>query len=248
MAPSADAFYLASPPTFLQQGDIAADVPLVLLPPLERLVLIRSAHHKLPIDHLQPGNVVLVDEIGVTDAFDRGTEYAAVSVQRGYAMLMTPTCDLPNNSVWSVWPLRPLQDSGLQEGNLNAGKYANLYRLPDHEYFDSAFLDVSDVRPISPEQFTLKNRVASITREGQDAVLQKFHRALGRMWGYAEGETIEALGKYETGRFRCAHCNLYDVDVPLVELKPGMKAPPCPNCKKIGRSGQWYPITKHRKS
>jgi hypothetical protein len=188
-----------------------------------------------------------VGERVLSDAFDHGSEYAVVSAQRGYAMLVTPTCDLPNNDIWAVWPLRPVEGCGLDLGNLNGGKFSNLHRLPDHKYFDSAFVDLTDLRPVRPEQFPIKNRVASITREAQDEVFQRFHRAMGRMWGYAEGETIEALGKYETGQFRCAPCNLYDVEVPKVTLKPGMTAPECPNCKKIGRRPQWYPLAKHKK-
>lgn len=245
---ASDAFYLEHLPTALQQGDIAVNVPLVLLPRLEHLVLVRSAHHALPLEHLEPGEVLLVDEVGKTDAFERGTEYVAVSASRGHAMLVTPTCDLDNNEVWAVWPLRPIEGCGLDLGNLRAGKFANLFLLPDHKYFDPAFIDVTDIRPVSPEHFPLKNRIASLTREGEDEVLQRFHRALGRTWGYAEGETIEPLGKHEVERFRCARCNMNDIEVPIVELKPGMKAPECTSCKKLGRAAQWYPLTKYRKN
>lgn len=247
MALSPDAFYLENLPTALQQGDIAVDVPLLLLPPLESLVLVRSAHHRLPLDHLEPGDAVLVDEQGLTDRFERGTEYAAVSVHRAHAMLVTPTCDLQANEVWAVWPLRPIADSGLDEGNLSAGKFTNLFRLPDHEHFDGAFIDLTDIRSVSPQHFMLKNRIASLTRDGQDEIFQRFHRSMGRIWGYRDDEVVDALGKYETGKFRCGQCNLYDIEVPVVDLKPGMKAPECPNCKKIKRRPQWYPLTQHRK-
>lgn len=245
---ASDGFYLDQLPTALQQCDIAVGVPLILCPPVEHLVLVRSAHHALPLDHLEPGEALLVDEMGRTDAFERGTEYAAVSVIRAHAMLLTPTCDLDKNEVWAAWPLRPVEGCGLDVGNLRAGKFANLFLLPDHQYFDPAFIDLTDIRPVSPEQFPLKNRIASLTREGEDEILQRFHRAMGRMWGYAEGETIEPLGKHETGKFRCGRCNMNDIEVPTVELKPGMKAPECSNCKKVGRAAQWYPLSKYRKN
>jgi hypothetical protein len=217
---------------------------------LDHLVIVRQAHHRLPItEHLKPGEVALVDERVLSDAFETGTEYAVVSVQRALAMLITPTCDLRNEGeVWDAWPLRPIQGSGLDIGNLNAGKFTNLYRLPDHKHFEGMFVDVTDVRPVSPEQFQLKDRVASATRLGQDDILQKFHRALGRIWGYAEGEIIDKLAKRETGKFRCGSCNLYDVPVPEKVLKPGDPAPTCDNCKKIGRPAQWYPLSQHRKN
>jgi hypothetical protein len=251
---SSDAFYLQELPSSLQQGDIANGVPLILVPLLNPLVIVRSAHHRLPFDqdHLVPGQAELVDELALNDAFERGSEYSVTSVMRGLAMLITPTCDLQPaedvGGVWTVWPLHPIADSGLDEGNLNAGKYTNLYRIPEHDYFDSSFIDVTDIRPLRPRHFPMKNRVASITREAEDSILQKFHRSFGRTWGYAEGETIEPLGKYETGKFKCAGCNLYDIaSSEIITLKPGDTAPACDHCKKIGRRAQWYPLTKHRK-
>ncbi len=142
-----------------------------------------------------------MDEKALPDAFEKDTEYAAVTVQRGIAMLVTPTCDLNSLDVWMVCPLRPVAASGLDLGNLRAGKYTNLYLLPDHENIDEALLDLTDIRSVRPQQFPLKNRIASVTREGTDEVLRKFHGSLGRTWGYAPGEIIEPLGKYQTGHF-----------------------------------------------
>ena len=250
---SSDAFYLSELPTSLQQGDIVNGVPLILVPPLDSLVIVRSTHHKLPFDqnHLVPGQAELVDERVLNDAFERGTEYSVTSVLRGLAMLVTPTCDLQSaddsGGVWTVWPLRPVEGSGLDEGNLNAGKYVNLYRLPGHDYFDGSFIDMTDLRPVRPKHFPLKNRVASTSREAQDDMLQKFHRSLGRTWGYAEGEVVDPLSKHETGKFRCARCNLFDVPTSERVLTPGLPAPECENCKKIGKTAQWYPLTRHSK-
>jgi hypothetical protein len=247
---SSEAFYLHDLPTSLQQGDIAAGVPLILVPPAEYLVLVRSSSSRGPIDFLQPGEVMLVSEGVLNDAFENksSSEYAVMSVQRAHALLITPTCDLEDEKgLWAVWPIRPLEGAGLDQGNLQAGKYANLYRLPDHKYFDPGFLDLTDIRPVRREQFPLKNRIGSITREAQDELFEKFHQAMGRTWGYREGERIEPLGKYETGKFRCARCNIYDVKVSERLLAPGSSAPRCENCEKIGKAEQWYPLTKHRK-
>jgi hypothetical protein len=176
------------------------------------------------------------------------SEYAVVSVQRGHAMLITPTCDLQDeNGLWIVWPLHQLEGSAVDVGLLKAGRYANLYPLPEHEYFDSGFVDFTDIRPVRPEQFQKKDRVASIAREGQNDLFGKFHKAMGRTWGYREGEKIEALGKHEIAKFRCAQCNIYDVAVPVMPLTPGDPAPRCANCEKIDKAEQWYPLTKHRK-
>lgn len=165
MALSAEAFYLPEPPSSLQQGDIVTGVPLILVPLLNSFVILRSAHHRLPFDqdHLVPGQAELVDERALNDAFERGPEYTATSVIRGLAMLVTPTCDLQPaedvGGVWTVWPLRPVEGSSLDEGNLRAGKFANLYLLPEHDYFDQSFIDMTDMRPVRPRHFPMKNRV-----------------------------------------------------------------------------------------
>lgn len=249
----ADAFYLESLPTTLQQGDIIDGVPLTLLPPRDHLVLIRSARQQFSFENLELGEATLVDERVLRDAFDREFEYAAVAVQRAKAMIITPTCDLKKieetGGLWLAWPLKPIDGSGLDEGNLKAGKFNNLYGLPNHKYFDRLFVELTDVRSVRPEQCSLSKRIASTTRLAQDDMLQKFHRSMGRVWGYAEGEIIEAFSKYETGKFRCAGCNLYDIDLPTpITLKPGDHAPACENCKKIGRHAQWYPLSRHKRN
>jgi len=83
----ADEFYLPEPPSQLQQCDIVAGVPQLLLPPLEAMVVVRSTHHRRPISHLEAGDVELVHELALPDAFDLGTEYVVVSAAKGAAMI-----------------------------------------------------------------------------------------------------------------------------------------------------------------
>jgi hypothetical protein len=240
-------FYLSDLPSALQQGDIIAGVPLILFPPLAELVLVRSTHHRLKLEHLEAGDVSLYRENAVADAFEGGNEYAAVSVQRSYALLITATCDLEGKDVWAFLPLYPIEGAGLDAGNLRAGKYSALFALPNHEYFDPCFVDFSDLRPVRSGHVGLKDRIASLTREAQHEIQEKYLRSYGRPWGFAAGEVIEPLGKYETGKFRCARCNVYDVSVPEKTLPPGSAAPACENCLKINKAAQWYPLTKHKK-
>ena len=247
-------FYLENSPSSLQQGDIANGVPLILLPALDRLVLIRSPHRNFFSDHLGPGAVNLVDELVPSDAFDYGFEYAAVAVTRGLAMLVTPTCDLTSiaesGGTWIVWPIRSLKDcpTPIDKSGLIAGRYQNLYALPQHRNFEECFVDVTDVRSVRPAHFPAGNRVASTTRLAQDEMLEKCSAALGRVWGYAEGEKIEARAKHETGRYRCARCNSYDITLPdPTPLNEVDSAPLCENCAKIGKGAQWYPLRKHHR-
>jgi len=203
------------------------------------------------LEHLDPGEVELVRESTVKDPFDDAHEYAVVVASRGLGLLLTATCDLDKLDTWLICPLYPIEGSGHDVGNLDAGKFHNLYRLPDYKHFDAAYVEFTDIRPLRPEQCPLKNRIASVTREGLNDLMSRFGKSVGRAWGYADGELVEGLGKYETGKYRCAQCNIYDVtvsEIPAGKLKIGDRFPLCDNCAKINRAPQWYPLTKHRKS
>jgi hypothetical protein len=126
--------------------------------------------------------------------------------------------------------------------------HPTLLRLPNHDYFPASYIDVLDFRSIAKEHFPLKNRIASVTREAQHELTERFLKASGRPWGYGPGETVQPLARHETGKYRCARCNLYNVTVPEIPLKPGEQFPVCDNCKKINKSAQWYQVTKHKKS
>ncbi len=241
-------FYLDEPPTHLQQGDICAGVPILLLPPSEELILIRSSDHKRS-DRLAAGPVELTREQAVGDAFDGTSEYVAVAAEKIWAMLMTPTCDLEYLAVWSVWPVYDVERAGPEiERALDAPYHPSLIRLPDHNYLPPSYIDVTDCRSIAREHFPLKNRVASITREAQHELTERFLKASGRPWGYGPNETVQPRSRRETGKYRCARCNVYDVVVSEVSLNPGDQFPTCDNCKKINKTAQWYPLTKHKKS
>jgi hypothetical protein len=241
-------FYIDNPPTHLQQGDICAGVPILLLPASEELVLIRDGH-KHRIDQLAAGPVELIREQAIGDAFDGTPEYVAAAATRLWAMLMTPTCDLDALVVWSVWPLYPVLGSGAGvEGALATPSHPTLFKLPDSDNFPASYIDVTDFRSIGREHFQLKDRIASVTREGQHELTERFLRASGRNWGYGPGETVPPLARHETGKYRCARCNLYNVTVPEISLKPGEQFPACETCKKIHKAAQWYPVTKHKKS
>jgi len=242
-----DQFYVNDSPTHLQQGDICVGVPVLFFPASEELILIRSTHRKVQLPHLDPGQVELVRERAVADAFDGTDEYVAVAAERRWCMLMTPTCDLEDLETWAVWPMYPVDGSGLERA-LEQPHHPTLLRLPDHEHFPPAYIDVTDFRSIGKKQFQLKDRVASITREAQHELTERFLKAAGRPWGYGPGETVEQPGKYETHKFRCARCNLYDVIPSEVTLEPGNNFPVCESCKAIRKTAQWYPLTKHRKS
>lgn len=164
-------------------------------------------------------------------------------------MLMTPTCDLDDLAVLAVWPLYGVEGAGEDiERALATPSHPTLLRLPDNDHFPASYIDVTDFRSIGKEHFQLKDRVASVTREAQHDLTERFLKASGRSWGYGPGETVQPLARYETGRYRCARCNLYNVIVSEISLKPGEQFPVCENCKKINKAAQWYPVTKHKKS
>lgn len=248
MALSSEEFYQQQSPDYLQQGDVLSGVPLLLLPADSELVLVRSYYGRKWVPQLQPGTAELVRESATTDAFRHGSEYVVVSAVRSMAVLMTATCDLVDTEQWLVCPLHRVKNSGYDEGNLRAGKYATLYLLAENDRFPSAFIDLSDLRPIRSKSIDLNNRVASITRDGQNDLVERFVKAMGRNWGHAPGDTVEPPGKYQTGRFRCARCNQYDVPITESTFEVGSKFPVCTACEKINKAAQWYPLSKHRKS
>ena len=246
---SPDEFYLPDPPTHLQQGDICADVATILPPHDEELLLVRERSTRRRLDRPVAGPVELVRERALGDAFDDSQENIAAVADRVWAMLMTPTCDLEGLEVWAVWPLHTVE--GSREDVIRAlatPSHPTLFRLPENGRFPASYIDLTDFRSIVREHFQLKDRIASVTREAQHALTERFLMAQGRPWGYAPGETVQPLGRHETGAYRCARCTLYSVSVPEIMLKPGEMFPDCENCKKINKSAQWYPIRKHKKS
>ena len=64
----------------------------------------------------------------------------------------------------------------------------------------------------------------------------------------ASVEFTVAFSAQETGKYRCARCNIYDVEVSQIEIAVGDLFPICDNCKSINKTAQWYPLTKHKKS
>jgi hypothetical protein len=241
-------FYLDDPPTHLQQGDICAGVPILLLPPSEELILIRDSR-KQRMDQLAAGPVELIREQAIGGAFDDAPEYVAIAAKRIWAMLMTPTCDLDGLAVWAVWQLYSVEGAGAEiERALATPSHPTLLQLPDSDLFSASYIDVTDFRSIGKEHFQLRDRIASVTREAQHELTERFLKASGRPWGYGPGEIVQPLARHETGKYRCARCNLYAVTVSEISAKPGEQFPVCDNCKKINKSAQWYPVTKHKKS
>lgn len=80
-------------------------------------------------------------------------------------------------------------------------------------------------------------------REAQFDIVERMYSSIGQAWGYRKGEKVEPPGKYETDKFRCARCNLYDVPVPEKTLPVDAEFPECEQCAKIKKPAQWYRLT-----
>jgi hypothetical protein len=241
-----DAFYQADKPNYLQQGDVLIGVPLLFLPADPELLIIREQSSRRHIDQIHSGAVEIVRELALgSDAFDDRHEWVAVSAARSMAVLMTATCDIVDADQLWVCLSYEVEGSGLDEGNMRAGKYTNLFWMPEHEHFSRIYLDLSDVRSVSSKAVDLDNRLAALTREAQYELVERFIRSFGRKWGFEAGDGVPPSGKYETGNFRCARC--VEHDIPIREIKPQKQFPPCEACEKIGKAAQWYPLRKHRR-
>ena len=233
-----DDFYDADPPNDLQQGDVLVGVPLLLLPRSEELLLLRSLAGRNRVNELPAGQVEVVREKVVGDAFD-AEEFVGVAAIRTVAVLMTQTCDLARNEFWVVSPLEPLDRQVIDRGNLYGGHYQKLFPYPKHEYFEESLIDITGLHSVRPENVGLANRVASVKFPIQQLLSDRFLHAMGRRWGYAGGEEIPKDGKY-----RCLGCNDFDMPVQERAFKKGEKFPDCDRCASIRRSAQWYPLQK----
>lgn len=221
-------YYLSDKPNFLQQGDVLTGVPLVLLPASPEMIVLRGSH-RAPIDDPQPGSYEAIRELALSDAFDEA-EYVMVSAVRSLAVLMTPTCDLVDTEDWLVCPLHHVAGSELDVGNLRAGKYMHLMWLPKHDHYEEAYIDLSDHRPIRKASVDLSNRLASMTRDARNELVNRYVSAMGRNWGFDAGEAVPPKGKHETGKFRCARCLNHDIAIKEIEVNPGESFPECEGC------------------
>lgn len=237
-----DDFYDLSSPIYPQQGDIFPNVPLISPPPSFDLIILRETNGS-PWQP-KPGTLQASSEL-LLNAFDGAPEYAAVSVERALAAILTQTCDLVDQEQWLVSPLLGLAGTDIDEGNLFAGKYANLFGMPKHPsgYFEVGFLDLAKCFVIRRESVQQKGRIASLNLDAQHALNDKFAEALNRMWGHAPGDDVP-----ETGKYRCIRCfQFYGLENKIIELNAGGKFPECPDCAKIKKHAQWRPLRKHKK-
>ena len=178
------------------------------------------------------------------NAFDGSPEYVAISADRGLATILTQTCDLVDQEQWLICPLLMIEGTGINEGNLFAGKYANLFGMRKHpRHFDAGYLDLGRCFPIRRDTVELKDRIASLTLSAQHALNDKLSETLTRVWGFGPRESVPATGKY-----RCVRCsNFFDVKNDIADFKEGSPFPDCPDCQKINKRAQWRLLRKHKK-
>lgn len=235
-------FYDLSSPVYPQQGDIFPNVPLISAPAGPRLVILRETDGR-------PWNpragVLQATSEELLNAFDDTPEYIAASAERGLAALLTQTCDLVDQDQWLVSPLMTIKGTAIEEGNLFAGKYSNLFGMPRHpfDYFDMGFLDLAKCFSIHRESVQQKDRIASLSAGAQHALTDKLSDMLTRLWGYAPGDFILAAGKY-----RCIRCfQFYGLANAVLDLQAGDQFPECPDCVRIKKKAQWRLLRRHKK-
>lgn len=246
--PSPAEFYDSANVTYLQQGDILAEVPLISLPPGPEFVLLRDSETHGPWSHSGAGLVEVVAESQVVDPFSNGSpEHVVVSAERGVAMLITQTCNLSDHDHehWLVAPVYTLGGKRIDLGNLFAGKIENLFGLCAHPsgLYDISYAVLSDLRPIRRESVDILDKIISISAPYQSKLAEQIARALARDWGYAAGEIVP-----KTGSYRCLRCNRWhNVENPIQQLVAGTPFPECAKCAEIGKSAQWYLLLPHRR-
>jgi hypothetical protein len=180
----------------------------------------------------------------LVNAFDGVPEFVAASADRGLAAILTQTCDLVDQEQWLVCPLLEIEET-IDEGNLFAGRYANLFGIPKHPsgHFNVGYLDLTKCFAIRRESVQKKDRIASLTLDAQHALNDKLSETLTRMWGHAPGEDV-----HQTGKYRCIRCfQFYGLDNEIMDFQAGQKFPDCLDCVKIKKHAQWRRLRKHKK-
>ncbi len=235
-------FYDLSSPVYPQQGDIFPNVPLISPPAGPRLVLLRETDGRPWVPHA--GALEATSE-ELLNAFDGTPEYIAALAERGLAAILTQTCDLVDQEQWLVCPLLAIKGTSIDEGNLIAGKYVNLFRMPRHplDYFDVGLLDLAKCFAIHRDSVQKKDRIASLSGGAQHSLTEKISDMLTRPWGYAPGDFVLVTGKY-----RCIRCfQFYGLANTILDFQAGDQFPHCNDCQKIKKNAQWRLLRKHRK-
>jgi hypothetical protein len=242
MTDNVEGFYDLSSPIYPQQGDIFPNVPLISPPPGPRLVILRDTSGG---PWTPRAGVLQATSEELLNAFDEGPEYVAASAERGLAAILTQTCDLVDQEQWLVSPLRSIEGSGIDAGNLFAGKFPVLFAMPKHPlgYFDAGYLDLATCFTITRHSVEQKDRVASLTASAQHSLTDKLSETLTRLWGYAPGDFI-----LESGKYRCIRCfQFYGLANVVSDFQAGDQFPECSDCVKIKKSAQWRLLRKHKK-
>jgi hypothetical protein len=228
-----DDFYEEDLPREFQQGDVLVGVPLLFLPENEELLLLREAGTRARVPELPAGQVQVVREKAIGDAFDE-PEFVGVAAARVAAVLMTQTCDLTRSEFWTISPLSSLSPE-LDRGGLYGGYFKKLFPYPKHAHFDESLIDITELHSIRRSNVTLSNRIASVKLPIQQLLSDRFLHAMGRRWGHAKDEDVP-----QDGNYRCLGCNDFDMPVQERPFKKGEKFTDCGRCAAIRRSAQWY--------
>lgn len=237
-------FYAESLPSFPQQGDIYPNLPLINLPPLPKLAIVRRAVSRTYDDKLPFGQIEAIRE-ELVQAFDGQPEYIVASAQRAAGMIVTQTCDMDDTSYWLACPLLSVNGSKVDRGNLFSGRYPGLFGICPHPngYFEESYINLGSPRPVRREALALSDRIAALSPLSQERLTDCIAVHLSRPWGFGPGEEVT-----QTGRYRCLKCFLsLDSTVPEITLSKGDKFPECDNCRKFRKKGQWRLLEKRKR-
>jgi len=222
-------------------------------PELDRnLLLLRPAGDDRPV--LSPEDEADIEFASETEvqAFPNGApELCVLPVFRTPAILLTPTCDLPQQDFWLFSPLRSVAaNSAINRNTLHSTSkgYGDLFGVYAHPEgtFEESFVSFHDLISVPSEPFRYypQTRVVNLSKEAQHLLADKFARFVGRGWGYAPDERVE-----KTGYYRCRICSrYYGLPDKVVFLSAGDFPPPCENCSAIGQNGSWELLLKHKNS
>ena len=161
--------------SFLCQGDVLRDVTIVRAEPIFLLGLPEGSEAV----EVQDGLTVSIRDVATTEgAFEDGIEWAAVTVTRTHAMILSQTCDIEHREFVLVAPVLPLSDVERESSStarlIRDFKVFYRFYLPaipsDEETatqgLPESFVDLTSVRSVSHDSLQMQQRIASLTSGG----------------------------------------------------------------------------------
>jgi hypothetical protein len=214
------------------QGDILADVVILVPPPVDRgMYLLRPSSPVTVADALAgkvPKAFLPRAENNLTDAWEGAYEFVLAKAKRGPAQIVTQTCDLDHRSVVHVAPVYPLTQfpEAAKRDSVRAGDVGYLHPLPGDDSFTESYADLSQVTWVPKAAIRAAVIVRRLTPTALTTFQHRLSRLQGRLFTFTASDDVPQVARY-----LCLRCFLTHAVVVAIEPKAGDKFPTCTSCQ-----------------